>query len=81
MSLDFGECAGKYSDVQTTIERNDIELVTSDKVAIEIFEKYDFSNGYNPFDCYTNTKLVDIDENEDYDYDIETLEEIENFLK
>jgi hypothetical protein len=46
----FGEVLGKHSEVMSTISSEDLELVTSDESFIELFEKYDLSNGYNPFD-------------------------------
>lgn len=46
----FGEVLGKHSEVYGPIEESEIELVTDDLHAIEIFEKYDLSSGYNPFD-------------------------------
>ena len=48
----FGEVLGKHSDVYGEIEETDIKLVTDDPIAIEIFERYDLSSGYNPFDEY-----------------------------
>lgn len=46
----FGEVLGKHSEVCGPIDESEIELVTDDLHVIEIFEKYDLSSGYNPFD-------------------------------
>lgn len=45
----FGEVLGKHSEVFGVIEKKDIKLVTNDAVAVEIFEKYNFASGHNPF--------------------------------
>lgn len=50
----FGEVLGKHSEICGPIEEKEITKVTDDPVAIEIFEKYELSSGYNPFD-YINT--------------------------
>lgn len=50
----FGEVLGKHSEVYGEIEETDIKLVTDDPIAIEIFEKYDLSSGYNPFNEHAN---------------------------
>jgi len=46
----FGEVLGKHSDVSCAIQNKHLTLVTTDEAFIELFEKYDLSNGYNPFD-------------------------------
>lgn len=45
----FGEVLGKHSEVYGTIDENEISFVTDDPIAVEIFEKYNLSSGYNPF--------------------------------
>lgn len=61
--IHFGEVLGKHSSVKANFGENDgsLDLVTDDPIAVEIFDKYDFSSGYNPFD------YVDEDWNEDDD--------------
>jgi hypothetical protein len=46
----FGEVLGKHSEIISAITSDDLKLVTEDAGFIELFEKYDLSNGYNPFD-------------------------------
>jgi hypothetical protein len=46
----FGEALGKHSDCSWTIEDGEIEMVTDDPQAIEIFEKYSLGTGYDPLD-------------------------------
>jgi hypothetical protein len=60
----FGEVLGKHSEVFLTLETKHITEVTDDIKFIELFEKYDLSNGYNPFDYYENEDDED-DDNED----------------
>lgn len=47
----FGEVLGKHSEVFADFNEpgDTIDLVTDDPVAIEVFEKYGFASGYNPF--------------------------------
>lgn len=54
----FGEVLGKHSEVYGAIEKEDITLVTTETKVIEIFEEYDLSSGFNPFD------YIDEDEEE-----------------
>ncbi len=46
----FGEVLGKHSDVFCPITKQNITLVTTDDEFIDLFEKHELSNGYNPFD-------------------------------
>ncbi len=46
----FGEVLGKHSEVYGCIEKKHLKLVTDNEEFIELFIKYDLSNGYNPFD-------------------------------
>jgi hypothetical protein len=46
----FGEVLGKHSEICGAIEKKDIKLLTDDIKAVEIVEKYNLTNGYNPFD-------------------------------
>lgn len=57
----FGEVLGKHSEVFLTLDPKHITEVTDDVKFIELFEKYDLSNGYNPIDYYEN------EDDEDYD--------------
>jgi G:T/U-mismatch repair DNA glycosylase len=45
----FGEILGKHSEVWSAIEKKHIKLLTTDSKAVEVVEKYDLSNGVNPF--------------------------------
>ena len=66
----FGEVLGKHSEVYGEIESEDLVLVTENEEFIKLFQEYDLSNGYNPFD-YT---LMNCEDNEE---DM-TVEEIFN---
>jgi hypothetical protein len=61
----FGEVLGKHSEICGAIEKKDIKLLTDDIKAVEIVEKYNLTNGYNPFD-YTSINFemegVDLDD-------------------
>lgn len=46
----FGEILGKHSEVWGKVEKKHIKLLTEDLTAIEVVEKYDLTNGINPFD-------------------------------
>lgn len=54
----FGEILGKHSEVWSAIEKKHIKLLTEDIHAIEVVEKYDLSNGINPFNYgFINFKI------------------------
>ena len=59
----FGEVLGKHSEISGLIEKSDITLLTTDSAAIKVFEEFNFSSGYNPFDY--------LDDNDDYEDDYE----------
>lgn len=46
----FGEVLGKHSEVEGTIENDEIELITEDVDAVSMFDDYDLETGHNPFD-------------------------------
>ena len=46
----FGEVLGKHSEICGTLLSKEVEEVTDNKEAVEIFEKYKLANGYNPLD-------------------------------
>lgn len=46
----FGEVLGKHSEIYGTIDENEIKIVSDSPADIEVFERLDLSNGYNPFD-------------------------------
>lgn len=46
----FGEVLGKNSEVEGEIEEDEIELVTDNESCVEMFEFFNLSTGYNPFD-------------------------------
>ena len=48
----FGEVLGKFSEIQGTIRKEHVILVTEDPIAVEIFEKYNLSSGYNPIEYH-----------------------------
>lgn len=48
----FGEVLGKHSEVFLQLKEEHLTEVTTDEKFIELFDKYDLSNGYNPFDYY-----------------------------
>ena len=45
----FGEVLGKHSEVSGYLTSEHIELVTTDHIAISVFEKYKLAVGLNPF--------------------------------
>lgn len=47
-SLYFGEVLGKHSEVYGTLNEDDVELITTDEIAISIVEKYKLTSGFNP---------------------------------
>lgn len=58
----FGEILGKHSEVWSKIEKKHIKLLTTDINAIEVVEKYDLTNGVNPFDYgFINFKIKGVD--------------------
>ena len=48
ISVYFGEVLGKFSEISSTINEKDIELITDEENVISIVEKYELENGYNP---------------------------------
>lgn len=50
--LYFGEVLGKHSEVICNTADCNLEIVTEDQEAINIFEKYNMTIGYNPFDYF-----------------------------
>lgn len=54
----FGEVLGKHSEIFGSIDKEEITLITTDEKVIKIFEEYDLSSGFNPFD------YIDDDEEE-----------------
>ena len=58
----FGEILGKHSEIWGTIEKKDVKLLTDDINAIELVEKYDLTNGVNPFDYgFINFEIKGVD--------------------
>jgi hypothetical protein len=70
----FGEILGKHSNIHGTINEDDIELVTEDPVAVDIFRKYGMANGYDPFDYVTSDK-EDVPEMEGPFIDVDKMNE------
>ena len=50
LDIYFGEVLGKHSEIVGPLDPEDITLVTDDPKAVEMFEKYNFASGYDPFD-------------------------------
>lgn len=46
----FGEILGKHSEIYGTLEKGEIELVTTDEQVVSLFEQFELSNGYNPLE-------------------------------
>lgn len=46
----FGEVLGKHSEVCGKIEPNEVELLSNNPEVVEVFNKYNFGSGYNPFE-------------------------------
>lgn len=46
----FGEILGKHSEIYGTLEKGEIELVTTDEQVVSLFEQFKLSNGYNPLE-------------------------------
>lgn len=59
----FGEILGKHSEVYGNLSSEDFTLITDNQEFIKLFQEYDLSNGYNPFDY--------IEESEDDNQDVE----------
>jgi len=52
----FGEVLGKHSEVEGEIEEDEIELVTDNESCVEMFEFFNLSTGYNPFEYLNDDK-------------------------
>lgn len=59
--ISFGEVLGKHSNVTGYVDKSEIIEVTDDVKMIELFESFDLSSGYSPFDY-----PVDFWENEEW---------------
>nr|CAI3971214.1 hypothetical protein ORM20_00165 [Ochrobactrum phage ORM_20] len=44
------EALGKYSEISGKFEPKHFGLVTDDPFAVDVFNKYDFASGWNPYD-------------------------------
>jgi len=58
----FGEVLGKHSEVILKIEPKHITVVTDDAKVISLFDEFDLSNGYNPFDYIEEDEEEEDDE-------------------
>ena len=69
----WGEVLGKNSEVYGNIEPEDIEMLSDNPEVVEVFEKYDFSSGYNPF--YQSVCDFDYEANEisNDEYEVEAV--------
>jgi hypothetical protein len=45
----FGEVLGKHSEIYGAIEKDAIKMISDELNVIELIEKHDLENGYNPF--------------------------------
>jgi hypothetical protein len=64
----FGEVLGKHSEVNVVMKEKYFQMVTDDQKVVEMFEKYNFSSGYCPFDyidyeAYNAMEEAEMDEN------------------
>jgi hypothetical protein len=71
----FGEVLGKHSEIFGVIAKKEIIFLTDDIQAVEVVEKYDLTNGFNPF----NYRSVNF-EMDGVDLDDMTVREIVNKL-
>lgn len=49
----FGEILGKHSEVHGAIDPSELQLVTTEKKVVKMFEKYNLTIGHNPFEYET----------------------------
>lgn len=57
----FGEVLGKHSEVCGPVEECDLTLISTEESVIELIEKHDLENGFNPFD-YIDEEIEDEEE-------------------
>jgi len=57
-TINFGEVLGKHSDIICELDIGDINLITNDKNAVEMFERYQLETGYNPFVYLSDEEYV-----------------------
>jgi len=74
----FGEVLGKYSDIISSIQKDEIKCLTFDSYIIEFFEKNNISIGTNPFYAplswtYKEKYFADVN--------VESVEEAISFFK
>lgn len=46
----FGEILGKHSEIYGTLEKDEIELTTTDPQVVSLFEQFKLASGYNPLE-------------------------------
>lgn len=46
----FGEVLGKHSEIIKVVRKEHLIQITTDAAFIELFDKYELSNGFNPFE-------------------------------
>lgn len=46
----FGEILGKHSEIYGTLEKDEIELTTTDSQVVSLFEQFKLASGYNPLE-------------------------------
>ena len=59
VSVEFGEVLGKHSDVRGRMTEEHFTLVTEDQNVVGMFEEYDFSSGYSPFDYVDDDAITE----------------------
>lgn len=65
----FGEVLGKHSEVYCKINPDDILKLTDVEEAVNVVDKYDLQNGYNPFgETFLNLDYEEIGLDEDNEY-------------
>jgi len=77
LSVYWGEVLGKHSEIYGTIEPTDIKILSDNPEVVEVFEKYDFSSGYNPF--YQSVWDFDYEAN-GVNENLETVDEVIDIL-
>lgn len=74
----FDDVLGKYSDICRSIEAKELTEVTDDPKVIEMFEQYNLSSGYNPFEYSVSNYYIDEDSEDAYDG---TVQELVDYIK
>lgn len=80
ITIAFGECLGKHSNIEVMLDENDIEFITDDIKFIEMFRSHNMSSGINPFNydyCnIENSDNLELEEDSEYQLTVKELVEI-----